>query len=321
MKLQRSLSNLARSAMVVLLALLISVPQPCVAALARAASTVTVFGGITVSGGEQGVDFDVSTSPLLLTVKTSTPLTFSGTGQGSIKIANGVHANIVLAGLDITSKSSAPTTAADRNSPIDLWPDSSLHITLADGTTNYVRTQLDTKCAGIHVAETASLTIDDSVTNRLADGTHVEVDGGKIATAGTLLNGTKVEVGDELLKLSAANPGVLKVAGGYGCAAIGSGSMENAGLMVFDGGSIVACAWRGNAVNLDNPGAAADRDYPVDGSYYASAGAGIGAGCGGGATDMYFNAADIDAYGSYHGAGIGAPLRFEGGTTYNGGPR
>lgn len=221
MKLQRSLSNLARSAMVVLLALLISVPQPCVTALARAASTVTVFGGITVSGGEQGVDFDVSTSPLLLTVKTSTPLTFSGTGQGSIKIASGVRANIVLAGLSLTSKSSAPTTAADRNSPIDLWPDSSLHITLADGTTNYVRTHLETQCAGIHVAETASLTIDDSVTNRLADGTHVEVDGGKIATAGTLLNGTKVEVGDELLKLSAANPGVLKVAGGYGCAAIG----------------------------------------------------------------------------------------------------
>ncbi len=321
MKLQRSLSNLARSAMVVLLALLISVPQPCVTALARAASTVTVFGGITVSGGEQGVDFDVSTSPLLLTVKTSTPLTFSGTGQGSIKIASGVRANIVLAGLSLTSKSSAPTTAADRNSPIDLWPDSSLHITLADGTTNYVRTHLETQCAGIHVAETASLTIDDSVTNRLADGTHVEVDGGKIATAGTLLNGTKVEVGDELLKLSAANPGVLKVAGGYGCAAIGSGSMENAGLMVFDGGSIVACAWRGVAVNLDNPGAAGDADAPVSGNYYASAGAGIGAGCGGGATDMFFNAADIDAYGSYHGAGIGAPLRFEGGTTYNGGPR
>ena len=307
--------------MVALLTLLLSVPQPCVVALARAASTVTVFGGVTVSGGEQGVDFDVSTSPLLLTVKTSTPLTFAGTGQGSIKIATGVHANITLAGLSLTSKSAAPSTAADRNSPIDLWPDSSLHITLADGTTNYLRTQLDTNCAGIHVAETASLTIDDSVTNCLIDGTHVKVDGGKIATAGTLLNGTQVEVGDELLKLSSANPGVLKVAGGYGCAAIGSGSMENAGLMVFDGGSIVACAWRGVAVNLDNPGAAGDSDTPTSGSYYASAGAGIGAGCGGGATDMFFNAADIDAYGSYHGAGIGAPLRYESGTTYNGGSR
>lgn len=307
-----------------LLTVLLSIPQPCVTALAeafRAAASVTVFGGVTVSGGEQGVDFDVSTSPLLLTVKTGTPLTFSGTGQGSIKIASGVNASITLAGLNLTSKSAAPTTAADRNSPIDLWPGSSLHITLADGTTNYLRTQLDTNCAGIHVAETASLTIDDSVTNRLADGTHVEVDGGKIATAGTLVNGTEVAVGDELLKLSSKNPGALKVAGGYGCAGIGSGSMENAGRMTFDGGSVVAVAWRGVAVDLDNPGAAGDADAPVSGSYYASAGAGIGAGCGGGATDMFFNAADIDAYGSYHGAGIGAPLRFEGGTTYNGGAR
>ena len=306
------------------LAVLLSVPQPCVQALAeasRAAASVTVFGGVTVSGGEQGVDFDVSTSPLLLTVKTGTPLTFSGTGQGSIKIANGVSASITLAGLNLTSKSTAPTTAADRNSPIDLWPGSSLHITLADGTTNYLRTQLDTNCAGIHVAETASLTIDDSVTNRLTDGTHVEVDGGKVATAGTLLNGTEVAVGDELLKLSSDNPGVLKVAGGYGCAGIGSGSMENAGLMVFDGGSIVAVTWRGVAVDLDNPGAGGNADTPASGSYYASAGAGIGAGCGGGATDMVFNAADIDAYGSYHGAGIGAPLRYESGTTYNGGAR
>ena len=317
---QRFLSMMVTAVLVALL----SVPQPCVQALAeasRAAAVVTVFGGVTVSGGEQGVDFDVSTSPLLLTVKTGTPLTFSGTGQGSIKVPSGVDACITLDNLDLTSKSSAPSTAADRNSPIDLWPNSSLHITLADGSTNYLRTQLDTNCAGIHVAETARLTIDDSVTNRLVDGTHVEVEGGKVATAGTLLNGTEVAVGDEVLKLSSDNPGTLKVAGGYGCAGIGSGSMENAGLMVFDGGSVVACAWRGVAVNLDNPGAGGDADTPASGSYYASAGAGIGAGCGGGATDMVFNAADIDAYGSYHGAGIGAPLRYENGNTYNGGAR
>lgn len=313
-----------RTLLAALLAVALSVPQPCVAAVAEAVregTSTTVFGGVTVTGGMSGVDYDVSVSPLLLTVKTGTPLSFSGTGEGSIKIAEGVDASITLDNLDLTSKSSAPTTAADRNSPIDLWPGSSLHITLADGSTNYLRTQLDTNCAGIHVAETAKLTIDDSVTNRLTDGTHVEVDGGKIATAGTLLDGTEVAVGDEILKLASDDPGVLKVAGGYGCAAIGSGSMENAGLMVFDGGSVVAVTWRGVAVDLDNPGAGGDADIPVSGSYYASAGAGIGAGCGGGATDMVFNAADIDAYGSYHGAAIGAPLRYEGGTTYNGGAR
>ncbi|MEY8437667.1 hypothetical protein AAK967_08005 [Atopobiaceae bacterium 24-176] len=184
MRLKRTPQRFLSMMVTALLTVLLSMPQPCVTALAeasRAAASVTVFGGVTVSGGEQGVDFDVSTSPLLLTVKTGTPLTFSGTGQGSIKIHTDVDASITLDGLDLTSKSSAPTTAADRNSPIDLWPGSSLHITLADGSTNYLRTKLDTNCAGIHVAETARLTIDDSVTNRLVDGTHVEVEGGNSA--------------------------------------------------------------------------------------------------------------------------------------------
>ena len=52
-----------RTLLAALLAVALSVPQPCVAAVAEAVregTSTTVFGGVTVTGGMSGVDYDVS---------------------------------------------------------------------------------------------------------------------------------------------------------------------------------------------------------------------------------------------------------------------
>lgn len=255
------------------------------ATVARAADT-TVGGGMVISGGTVGTDYTVSGTTVV--VKTSTPLTFTGTlTNGTVQIQQGTSADITLAGVTITSNTSS--------SPINLMGSgTTLKLFLADGTTNNISTTLGQYCAGIHCGQGSTLYIDDSVAN-WSGSTHVEVLNGVVDTAATLDNGTSVSKGDPVTRLASPNPGVLIVKGGYGSGAIGSGSNENAGNLIFDGGTITAYSAGGHAAN---GGLNANQSW--------SSGTGIGAGAAGGATNMWFNGANVDAYGSYHGAGIGA---------------
>ena len=251
----------------------------------------TTWNGLTIKGGVSGVDFETSTAAgNLVTIKTSTPLELSGTFSGSIQVQQNIEAWVTFNGLTVTA-----TTAG--RSPFNLLTPTTCHVTLADNSVNTLRCGT-LGVAAMHCGDGSTLYIDDGILNYLSDGTHVEVLNGVIDTDGTLQNGTVIKKGDLIDKVSSSfaldesgngtgTVGKLDAIGGYSAAAIGSGPAENAGNMIFDGGWIIAKAC-GSASAAQNSAA------------------GIGAGGAGGATDMTFNAATVDAYGSYHGAGIGA---------------
>lgn len=244
--------------------------------------------GFTITGGVEGTDYSVSGS--VISILTSKPMTLSGTLSGSVQINENVAAHLTLAGVAITANTV-------RYSPINLMTPSTLYLTLADGTTNTL-TATGQQCAALHVGSGSQLYIDDARAN-WSGNTHIDVLNGVIDTAGTLNDGTVVAQGDPIRKLKSANPGILHAWGGQCSGAIGSGPSEMAGNMVFDGGVIYAYSWGGYSYNSGN----------------GSAGTGIGGGSAGGATDMTFNAAEIHAYGSYHGAGIGAGWSSAGATS------
>ena len=265
------------------------------AGVARADGSVDITVGsntLTISGGVQGTDFEVDGSNTIIRILNSTSLTLRGTFVGSIQINAGVTAYLTLAGVTITASSAS--------SPINLMATSQAHITLADGTTNTLDATSQS-CAALHVGNGSRLYVDDSVVNYVGR-THVEVLNGVVNTAGTLSNGASVKVGDPLTKVNSDNPGKLIAKGGKSSAAIGAGPAENAGTMIFDGGYIEAISWGGLNAAKTNVGADAKQSNTTN----DSSGSGIGAGGAGGATDMTFNSAEVHAYGSYHGAGIGA---------------
>lgn len=82
-------------------------------------------GDFTVTGGTLGNDYRYADHTL--TILSSTPITISGTTTADrIKVANGVAANIILNGVDITSSAS----------PLDLSTAGASTITLAADTKN-----------------------------------------------------------------------------------------------------------------------------------------------------------------------------------------
>lgn len=270
------------------------------------AGTPSTAGGLTINGGTVNTDFTHAANQVV--IKTSTPLTLSGTFTGTVQVASGVEAWITLNGVTITSNSVS--------SPINLLSNSKAHIILADGTTNTISAN-GQGCAGIHCGDGSYLWIDDSVVNYdFAAKKHIDVLYGKVATDGVVTNMTDgtshaVTVRDVLTNVdSAGKIGKLIVKGGKNSSGIGSGPNEIAGNMTFDGGYIESYSWGGHSNNGGNNNAAVGTGVTnAEGSNVGeSSGTGIGAGSGpnAGATDMTFNGGTIYAFGSYHGAGIGA---------------
>ena len=83
-----------------------------------------------------------------------------------------------------------------------------LHITLADGSANYLATGV-INAPGIRCGEGSSLIVDDEERNADANGTEVVPIGAVINQDTTLLSGRKVEKGDPHTVLDSANPGKL----------------------------------------------------------------------------------------------------------------
>ncbi len=287
------------------------------AALMAAALPAAVFaepqsvsiGGFLVTGGVQGSDYRLEGG--LLKVMTDTPLTIknqdptSPNGTG-IQVLAGVHADVTLSGVNIAAKqpfdivTNSMDTAggAFATSGDQVQNKTSCHITLADGTDNILDASKSAgKSAmypGLRCGEGSILTIDDGVRNMDVNGVPVVPEQGKIGADVTLVGGRQLHAGDPIASLDSNDPGTLTVKGGYRSAAIGSGPRESSGRMTFNGGDITAVAY--------GPGDNA-----------AGAGCGIGGGIGGSGTDTNFNAGKIDAYGSYHGAGIGGGCTIYGG--------
>ena len=255
----------------------------------------------------------ISTAMDYLSIKTSTPLTISTNGVSSagIIINAGVHADLTFDNVQITAvvpvnivtnnkgmnSYGRPSSLddADGNGIYDYLEDpTSLHLTLADGSNNILRTTNWGHCPGIRCGEGSKLTVDDGRRNVDTDGNFVAPEQGKISRDATLQDGTVVKEGDRLTLLDSENPGTLTVYGGPRAAAIGGGGLETSGDMTFNGGNIIVRPYGEN----DSPN---------------GAGAGIGGGHAGCGTVMTFNGGNIDSIAAYHSAGIG------GGCTYGGG--
>lgn len=221
----------------------------------------------------------------------------------SIFIAPGNHADLVLAGVNINT---TPNSNGSSNIPINImtnvydtasgkWAKSSeevrnrtsLHLTLADGTANYLAVN-EINMPAIRCGEGSDLTIDDAERNVDAGGNPVVPTGAVINRDTTLASGKILKAGDPHTALDSANPGSLEVWGGQQGAGIGGANEEDGGTMTFNGGSISSHAWTGN--------------------HWLETGAAIGGGTWGRGTDgtLTFNSGTVNAIGNYHTSGIGS---------------
>lgn len=117
-----------------------------------------------VSDGELGTDYQCN--GVVLEIKTSTPLTIKTAGHdntnystsinGGIRVLSGVSADLTLDGVNIV---------ATAIYGIQLLAGSKLHLTLADGSINFLNTT-QTSLSGINAPEGTELTIDDSIINK-----------------------------------------------------------------------------------------------------------------------------------------------------------
>lgn len=235
-----------------------------------------------------------------------------------IRVAPGVKADIVFAGvnisaslpMDIVTNSTLSGNLTAEVNGSDVADPTTVHLTLADGTTNKLLSKYFTEIEqsnfvkqypGLRCGEGSVLTIDDAVRNVDTSGNPITPKDGLIPAGTTYVDRdgktqTSTGVGKDLVSslsnLESRNAGSLHVQGGIRSAAIGGGPMENSGYMTFNGGNITAEA----------------NDPVRNGS-----GCGIGGGHAGGSTTTVINGGNVDAIGSFHGAGIG------GGCTYTGG--
>ncbi len=302
------------------------------AAEPRAAWTGTY--DLEVVGGTEGVDYEFTTvsysrrahtgtatlsdlaSIPMLVVKTDTPLTVankSGVAHATtgIRIEKGVDAHLTFDGVkisapvpcDIVTNSKNPRTT-DKTL---AGAATKLHLTLADGSENELLAVAQYHAPGLRCGEGSELYIDDAVANVDASGAAITPVNGLIPEgtvytdkAGNRRTAAAKDGSNSMSNLESDDPGSLLAQGGYRVAGIGSGSVENAGLMVFNGGDITAKAWALNGDPLLNDAAQINWDY--------SDGAGIGSAYAGHGTQMVFNGGTVDAYGSYHGSAIGAGI-------------
>ena len=243
--------------------------------------TITADDGNTLSyGTAAGAEYDVYTTSNIIYIQTERPLTVSGsTTTTALAIVSGKHANLTFNGVSINYASAPPVNVLPNASATADAQRTSLHLTLADGSTNSINTT-GASFSGIHVPYGSILTIDDSVKN------WGDVEGGRIV-------GEKDENGiaKPSWLMDSANPGALSAIGGQDGACIGGNNGENSGRIIINGGKIT--------VNSYTNGTS------------SSSGAGIGGGNTGGAGclldggGIIINGGNIDATASYHGAGIG----------------
>lgn len=280
-------------------------------------------GDFQVSGGTAGVDFQF-TSPTLH-ILTSTPLTVKNANSTvatshNIEVNAGVKADLTLAGVNISSALAPINLVTNSDEDGDgmkvtnanqIVNKTTLYLTLANGTTNNLAcsNQGTTGSPAIRCGWGSVLVIDDGIANVRAGGSKFNLDdivtpaNGMIAENVTLLDGTALAAGSSLVNMDAAVPGILNAQGGGHSAGIGSAANENAGTMVFNGGTIVS------------------RVCPLAAGWGNANGAGIGSGSGGSGTVMIFNGGNINAYASSCGAGIGSALGYFSTDHINGVPK
>ena len=250
----------------------------------------------------------------LILVLTGTPLTVknadgtntevwgdTNAAKTCLWIAPGNRADVTLAGVNIngTPHGSIPinimtnisdtTTGAWALKGAEIRHRTGLHLTLADGTKNYLFSN-EHHMPAIRCGEGSDLIIDDAERNVDTKGNEV-VPVGAIINQDVQLKGGKVlKQGDPHTALDSSNPGTLSARAGLQAAAIGGANEETGGTMTFNGGIITAQAEH----------AISDVDWQT--------GAAIGGGTLGNGTDgvLTFNSGTYHAIGNYHANGIGS---------------
>lgn len=263
-------------------------------------------GELQVLGGTEGVDWRVeATLPngsqkSALHIMGSTPLTIKNapgvaSTQTCIEIDAGVKADLTLAGVTISTAYWMPinittnvyaTESGERATEgvqIPKESQTSLHLTLADGTDNRLTAQ-NSNYAAIRCGEGSQLTIDDSVRNIDTNGNPVVPERGRIPKTVTLACGKTIDEGSGTSALDSDNPGSLTAVNAGDAAGIGGNGGEAGGTMTFNGGIITAGKAGGGAA------------------------AGIGGGGMGSGTRslITFNSGVYETFGAAHGAAIGA---------------
>lgn len=261
------------------------------------------LGGLVISGGVNGTDYQlVGNSVQILTdtplvIKNANPAAATAT---NIVIPAGKKANITLAGVNIAGSTGSPinmitnlkgtATGAAATNGDQIIDKTTLHLTLADGSVNTLNALNVANYPGLRCGEGSVLVVDDARLNIDAAGNPVIPKDGKVGFDGTLLDGTPVKADDLLTVMESANPGSLTCSGGNRSSGIGGGAYENAGDMTFEGGIIAGYGYQHTNQTDD----------------LSRTGAGIGGGMNGSGTVMHFNGGRITAHGAYHSAGIGA---------------
>ena len=271
---------------------------------------------ITADDGQplvQGVDYELTadtvtnTGGKLVVLKTERAVTVTGTSKDNygLQVAAGVHANITFSGVtiaapipfDIVTNINGTANGQPAERGYEILPEkrTSVHLTLADGSTNTLAvTPENTERPAIRCGEGSVLVIDDSVWNQTAAGEAITPEQGRVPYDCTLKNGTELKQGDPLWKMDSETPGALTANGGYCSAGIGGGPREESGNLTLNGGVIESHT--SDPVNV----------------YLHGGGTGIGGGIGGGVGctleggGLTINGGSIKAYSSYHGAAIGA---------------
>ncbi|MCI9639652.1 MAG: LPXTG cell wall anchor domain-containing protein [Emergencia sp.] len=243
--------------------------------------TITADDGQELTSGTTN-DSEVYLSGNVIYINTNRALTLAGTSTThTLAIAQGVKANLTLDNVSIKNAAASPINLI----PNTVADQTTLYLTLKDGSSNTMDPLTGTNNAGIHVSYGATLTIDDSVKNPVA------VYGGRL-TKDCTINGEAAKKDDPAWLMDSKNPGSLTVYSGTSAACIGGNNRENSGKITVNGGNIVVNAYKNGGSD--------------------SAGAGIGGGDYGGAGclldggGVVINGGIIDATASYHGAGIGA---------------
>ncbi len=301
-----------------------SIEENGIALLDNEGSVSVTIGGLTLTAEDgnplvEGVDYkeisetlksfntsgslNVNTAVKMVGIMTSRQISISGTSTThGVRVMPGVKADIILDGVKITTPSPldvatnmyGTATGAKATKGTDIINRTTLYLTLADGSVNELIASTSASFAGLHCGEGSELVIDDAIRNRANDGTDITPLQGRIPFDLTLENGTSLKEGAPSWMMDSNNPGSLKVTSGLFCAAIGGENAEESGKITINGGNITATP------------------YSASDSGIASAGTGIGGGCNGGVgfisqnSGLTINGGNIKAYGSYHGAAIGA---------------
>ncbi len=206
---------------------------------ASAAEEETVCGDFTVTGGTLGTDFEFEDYTLYrqgyqLRIKSDAELTIRNTDpntatDNSIFINNDVNANITLAGVNIVTTSKHAPFAIGLNSR------GNVNITLADGTTNILQSNvgyysgLQKQC---DFSNTGTLTIDGSGTLYATGGNHATGIG---CNQSTNVNETYEGTANIII-----NGGTIIAKGGEKAAGIGTDYWHKASNITINGGNVTA---------------------------------------------------------------------------------